>query len=152
MKIDHIGIVVRDIPAAISHWHTIFGYTQLTEIVVNSRQKVKVVFLRKKNSILIKLIEPVDDSSPIYQFARRGGGLHHLCFKCDDMQREIKRLEDLDLRILVPPQPGEAFDNNDIAFIFAKMGLNIELIDTDIKAALLPGKSRQDEERGTDPI
>ncbi|MCK5153918.1 MAG: hypothetical protein KAQ93_06120 [Spirochaetales bacterium] len=41
------------------------------------------------------------------------------------------------LRTLVPPQPENAFKNEDIAFIYAKHGLNIELIDTDKKAKLL---------------
>jgi len=34
------------------------------------------------------------------------------------------------LRILVTPQPGEAFENQNIAFVFAKHGLIIELIET----------------------
>ena len=39
--------------------------------------------------------------------------------------------------MLVPPQPGEAFNNNKIAFLLAKYGLNIEIIDTDEKAGML---------------
>ena len=42
------------------------------------------------------------------------------------------------LRILTSPEPGEAFDNELIAFLFAGNGLNIELIDTDKKAGRLP--------------
>jgi methylmalonyl-CoA/ethylmalonyl-CoA epimerase len=41
------------------------------------------------------------------------------------------------LLTLVPPQPGEAFNNHDIAFLLARYGLNIELIDTDEKAGIL---------------
>jgi methylmalonyl-CoA/ethylmalonyl-CoA epimerase len=41
------------------------------------------------------------------------------------------------LLTLVPPQPGEAFNNHNIAFLLAKYGLNIELIDTEEKAGLL---------------
>jgi methylmalonyl-CoA/ethylmalonyl-CoA epimerase len=134
MIIDHIGIAVKSIEKACEHWESVFGYRQLTEIVVNTRQKVKVVFLSKEDSIMIKLIEPTDESSPIYRFARKGGGLHHLCFKCGKLGEELKRLNEMGLKTLVPPQPGEAFENNDIAFIFAGHGLNIELIDTDKKA------------------
>ena len=36
----------------------------------------------------------------------------------------------------VPPQPGEAFNNHDIAFLLARYGLNIELIDTEEKAGI----------------
>jgi methylmalonyl-CoA/ethylmalonyl-CoA epimerase len=38
------------------------------------------------------------------------------------------------LRILTPPQPGEAFEDEKIAFVYAGDGLSIELIDTDKRA------------------
>lgn len=66
--------------------------------------------------------------------ARRGGGLHHLCFKCEDVDEEIRSFKQKGLRILSAPQPGEAFENERIAFVFAKQGLNVELIDTSKKA------------------
>jgi methylmalonyl-CoA/ethylmalonyl-CoA epimerase len=134
MVIDHIGIAVKSIEKGIKYWMDIFGYKQMTEIVLNKRQKVKVVFLKKENSIQIKLVEPVDESSPLYRFTKKGGGLHHLCFKCDDLEVEMELLKGKGLRILTIPQPGEAFENENIAFLFAKHGLNIELIDTSKKA------------------
>ena len=134
MTIDHIGIVVKDINEGIKHWENIFDYQQSTEIVLNTRQKVRVVFLSKNNSQMLKLIEPSDESSPIFAFARKGGGLHHLCFKCDDLNAQLDEMSEKGLRILAQPQPGEAFDNNEIAFVYAQQGLNIELIDTDQKA------------------
>jgi hypothetical protein len=49
----------------------------------------------------------------------------------------ITGLRDKGLRVLVPPQPGEAFNDHEIAFLRAKYGLHIELIDTDERAGLL---------------
>jgi len=137
MVIDHVGIAVKSLDAGIKHWKNVFGYNQMTEIITNTRQKVNVVFLTKKDSLTVKLIEPTDSSSPIYTFAQRGGGLHHLCFKCAKVEKEIERLKALGLRILTEPQPGEAFKNENISFIFAKQGLNIELIDTDKRAGVI---------------
>jgi methylmalonyl-CoA/ethylmalonyl-CoA epimerase len=137
VNIDHIGIAVKSLEAGIEQWEKVFGYRQMTQIITNTRQKVKVVFLSKKDSIDVKLIEPVDTSSPVYTFAQRGGGLHHLCFKCEDIGKEINRLQEMGLRVLAEPQPGEAFENENIAFIYAKQGLNIELIDTDKRAGRL---------------
>ncbi|MBN1569559.1 MAG: VOC family protein [Acidobacteria bacterium] len=138
MVIDHIGIVVSSLQEAIKEWTEIFGYRQLTEIVANTRQRVRVVFMEKENSVTIKLIEPDGAESPVHKYSLRGGGLHHLCFKCDNVESGVKRLESMGMRLLSPPQPGEAFDNNSIAFVYAQnMGLNIELIDTDIKACRL---------------
>ncbi|MFH2066629.1 MAG: VOC family protein [Pseudomonadota bacterium] len=137
MIVDHIGIVVKSLEKGIEHWGNIFGYKQMTEIVINTRQKVRVAFLKKENSIQIKLIEPVDKTSPIFVFAQRGGGLHHLCFKCENLEIEMEILKAKGLRVLAEPQPGEAFDNEKIAFMFAKHGLNIEVIDTDKRAKVI---------------
>ena len=136
MHIDHIGIVVRSIQKGISLWESVFDYKQFTRQVINERQKVKVVFLYKENSLMVKLIAPLDETSPIYAFSRRGGGLHHLCFKCTKIDEEMKRLNTLGVRTISPPVPGEAFENENIAFVFTK-GLNVELIDTEKKAEQL---------------
>ena len=135
MVVDHIGIVVRSMLEGIDHWRRVFGYSPVTEIVTNTRQKVRVIFLGKAQSIDIKLIEPCDETSPVYAFAKRGGGLHHLCMRCADVEKELARLNALGLRTLRGPEPGEAFASRPIAFVYANHGLNIELIDTDKRAA-----------------
>ena len=139
MILDHVGIAVRSIERSVEHWSEVFGYEQATEIVLNTRQKVRVVFLAKRGSLQIKLIEPTDPTSPVHAFTQRGGGLHHLCFRCDSVDAEVARLVALGLRVLAPPEPGEAFDNEMIAFVYAGDGLNVELIDTERRAGRLPG-------------
>ncbi len=137
MQIDHIGIVVPSLEKAVAHWETVFGYRQYTSRVENTRQKVYVVFLMKEGSLPVKLLEPVDATSPVYRFAKRGGGLHHLCFKCENLDQEVARMKELDLRVLTPPEPGEAFAGDNIAFVYAGQGLNIELIDTEKRANII---------------
>lgn len=137
MKIDHICFAVKNISEGVSYWESVFGYRQMTEVVVNTLQKVKVVFLAKKESILIKLIEPTEENQSLINFVNRGGGFHHLCFRVEDMNKKISELKEKGLLMLVPPQPGEAFNNHHIAFMLAKNGTNIELIDTDEKAGMI---------------
>ncbi len=137
MIIDHICIAVKDLEEAIAYWEDIFGYSQFTGVVENTLQKVKVVFMKKEGSTLVKLIEPVEGNQSLQNFVNRGGGFHHICFKCPDINAKIKELSDKGLMVLVPPQPGEAFNNHKIAFLLARHGLNIELIDTEEKAGLL---------------
>jgi methylmalonyl-CoA/ethylmalonyl-CoA epimerase len=149
MIIDHVGIAVRSIDRSIEHWRTAFGYRQETEIVTNTRQKVRVVFLGKPGSLQVKLIEPTDPTSPIHAFAQRGGGLHHLCFRSLSLDAELVRLEALGLRTIAPPQPGEAFEDEKIAFVYAGDGLNIELIETFKRAGRLPGGTAPPEARET---
>jgi methylmalonyl-CoA/ethylmalonyl-CoA epimerase len=137
MKIDHICFAVKNINEAILYWYNTFGYKQMTKIVVNTLQKVKVTFLSKDDSITIKIIEPVEGNQSLLNFVNRGGGFHHLCFKCSDIDETVDELSKKGLLMLVPPQPGEAFNNNRISFLLAKYGLNIEIIDTDEKAGIL---------------
>jgi len=134
MKLDHICFAVKNIEEGISYWEHVFGYRQMTDIVINTLQKVKVVFLSKDESLLIKLIEPLLDNQSLINFVNRGGGFHHICFKVNEMADTLKDLNAKGLLTLVPPQPGEAFNNNDIAFLLAKYGINVEIIDTDEKA------------------
>ena len=134
MIIDHIGIVVRSLERAIQRWIELFGYSVSSPPVVNTRQKVRVVFLSKHGSPRVKLLEPTGTDSPVSEFARKGGGLHHLCFRCDDMNAEIDRLSSKGARLIVAPEPGEAFNNNNIAFLWVETNLNVELIDTTEKA------------------
>lgn len=134
MIIDHICFAVKDIEIGILDWGNAFEYTQMTDIVTNTRQKVKVVFVSKVNSITIKLIEPLPENKSLIYFVRKGGGFHHLCFKCNDLLMQFDELKDRGLVSLVAPQPGEAFENEDIAFMLTKFGVNVELIETDKKA------------------
>lgn len=137
MKLDHICFAVKNINEGILYWEEVFGYRQMTDVINNTLQKVKVVFLSKEDSLLIKLVEPHPENLALINFVNRGGGFHHLCFRVEDMEAQLKDLKGKGLLTLVPPQPGEAFNNHDIAFLLARYGLNIELIDTDEKAGLL---------------
>lgn len=135
MTLDHVAIAVRNVDAAADRLCAMFGYARHTAKVTNTRQQVNVLFLRRAGSLDLKLIEPSGDASPLWDAVRKGGGLHHLCFKVDDVETASETLRDRGARLIAPPQPGEAFDDHLIAFLYAGLGLNIELIDTDERRA-----------------
>lgn len=131
-QLDHVCLAVRKIAMARATLEKTLGYTARTEVVTNTRQQVNVQFMHKPGSIDIKLIEPSSLESPLVEFIKtRGGGLHHLAFKTDSVHEGVQDLQAKGAQILTPPQPGEAFDEADIAFAFLGAGLNVELIDTD---------------------
>jgi len=131
MQIDHIAVAVRSIDAAAERLSALLGYVRKTTKVTNTRQKVNVVFLSKEASLDIKLIEPSDAESPLWDFVRKGGGLHHLCFKAPDVATACAELAGKGARVIAQPAPGEAFDDHLIAFLYLGLGLNVEVIDTD---------------------
>ena len=112
------------------------GYAPRTEPVENTRQQVQVQFMSKTGSIDIKLIEPSSPTSPLVEFIKRsGGGLHHLAFRTESVEKAVVDLQSHGGQIVAPPQPGEAFDDALIAFVFVGAGLNVELIETDGRRA-----------------
>jgi 4-hydroxyphenylpyruvate dioxygenase-like putative hemolysin len=131
MRIDHVCIAVRSIDVAMTRLGPLLGYVPRTRKVTNTRQRVNLLFLSRSGSLDIKLIEPSTDDSPLWQSLRKGEGLHHLCFKTDDTTAALQELQARGLRVLAPAAPGEAFDDELIAFGYAGCGLNVELIDTD---------------------
>jgi methylmalonyl-CoA/ethylmalonyl-CoA epimerase len=133
MHIDHIAVAVRSVEAAADRLCPLLGYGRRTVPVVNTRQKVRVLFLSKPQSIDIKLIEPSEADSPLWDFVRKGGGLHHVCFKVPDVAQACAEVAGAGARILAAPAPGEAFDEHPIAFCYLGLGLNVEFIDTEAR-------------------
>lgn len=134
LELDHIGVQVRDLSAAIRMFVELFGYHQATEPVVNTHHKVEVVFLEKSGALPIKLFRPVGpDAKP------QPPKLHHLAFRTDDLEHALTDLTAKGARVLSPPTPGEAFDGEPVAFLFAG-GINIELFATDKRRARIAPK------------
>ena len=77
----------------------------------------------------IELIHPINGQGPVAKYLeKRGGGLHHLCFRTDDIEHDMQRLKDKGYRFLSQqPQPGA--HGTRVAFIHPKSagGVLIEL-------------------------
>ena len=140
LKLDHIGFVVENIIKIKELFGTI-GLDTGTEAVVNPLQKVSASFVNvgERDDIYIELLEPVSDDSPISNFLqKRGGGLHHLCFEVDDIEKTTHELNAKGFRMVVPPEDCTAYDENlkrecqdstKIAFFIISKGVLIELIE-----------------------
>ena len=137
MHLDHIAVAVRSVEAAADRLTSLLGYERKTALVSNTRQQVNVLFLKKEGSLDIKLIEPGGDNSPLWDFVRKGGGLHHLCFRAPDVTAACATLAERGARVITAPAPGEAFDDHLIAFCYLGLGLNVEVIDTAARRARL---------------
>jgi methylmalonyl-CoA/ethylmalonyl-CoA epimerase len=103
-KLDHIGIAVRSLDAA--KIYELLGLAiQHTEVV--ETQRVKTAFLSVGDSNL-ELLEPTSPDSPIAKFIeKRGEGIHHLCFRVDDIEAHLERLKAAGYRLVnESPVPG----------------------------------------------
>lgn len=107
-KIHHIGVVVPNLEEAMKFWRDLLGL-HLTKSATIQDQGVKAALLQVGASE-IELLEPINPDNGVGKFlARRGGGLHHLCFETDDVARELEgaRVKGIDL-IDQKPRPGLA--------------------------------------------
>ena len=127
MKLHHIGIVVPKIQDSIGELTEFLKFDTIGIPTLVGSQKVNVCIL-KTNNIYIELIESVEESSPVSDFANNGGGFHHLCFEVDDIYLEIEKMVKNGARLVVKPVTG--FENRLIAFLFLNMkNTNCNLIE-----------------------
>lgn len=83
-KIDHLGIAVPSLDAAIPLYEALLG-VPVEHVEEVPTEKVKTAFFSVGETHL-ELLEPTDPESVIGQFiAKRRGGIHHLCFEVDDL-------------------------------------------------------------------
>jgi methylmalonyl-CoA epimerase len=128
MKIDHIGIVVRDIQEALHVYETALGLP-LREIAEVPDQQVRVAFLPIGDSNL-ELVQPATGDSGIARFLeKRGEGIHHICVEVDDIEAVLTRLRAHDIELIdETPRPGA---HGRVAFVHPRgaHGVLLELVE-----------------------
>ena len=125
--LDHIAIAVGDFEKAIQRFLEDFGIPlDGTEDVVSA--KTKTAFFPVSGT-KIELIHPLSEDSPVQKFLeKRGEGLHHICFKTDNIMEDMKKLTDKGYRFL-SDEPQDGAHGSKVAFIHPKSagGVLIEL-------------------------
>ena len=107
-KIHHVGVVVPDLDQALVLWRDTLGL-HLTKSMVVQDQGVKAALLRAGETE-IELLEPINPENGVGRFlAKRGGGLHHVCFETDDVARELEAARSKGIQLIDQrPRPGLA--------------------------------------------
>lgn len=99
MKIDHLGIATNSLDEALKFWRDALGL-ELMDIETVEDQKVKVAML-PVGEPRIELLEATSDDSPISKFLqKRGGGLHHIAVRVDDIRATLSRLKESGARLI----------------------------------------------------
>jgi len=114
MKLHHMGVVVNDIQESLGELKNYLNFESTSTIMPVGSQKVNICLL-KIGEPFLELIEPTSFDSPIGEFAKSGGGIHHLCFEVKDIQSELESFSRKGATILVNPIIG--FDERRIAFV-----------------------------------
>lgn len=126
---DHVGIAVKDIYAALQFFENIFGLPP-GHVADLPQQGVRATLLEVGQTRL-ELLQPLSDDTTVGRFlARHGEGLHHLALNVTDLSDKLRKLEEQGIQ-LVDKQPREGLSGT-IAFIHPRsvFGVLTELVES----------------------
>jgi methylmalonyl-CoA/ethylmalonyl-CoA epimerase len=129
MKIDHLGIAVRSISDSLDFYRQTLGM-EVTATESVQDQGVRVALLPVGES-RIELLEPSSDDTPVGRFiARRGEGLHHICYEVEDLASKMEDLKSRGVRVL-DGYPRRGAEGKLVAFLHpaSANGVLVELVE-----------------------
>jgi|SRR5579884_1078314 len=105
MKLDHIGIAVKSLDSTRKIYEALGLTVDHVEDV--KTQGVKTAFLSAGDANL-ELLQPLSPESPVAKFIeKRGEGIHHICFRVENLQEHLDRLKKQGYRLInESPVPG----------------------------------------------
>ena len=124
-RIAHIGIAVRAIDELLPFYRDVLG---LAEVPLDDSDGARIAGLAAGES-LVELLEPAEPGSPIDKYiAKRGPGIHHICFTVEDLDATLERCRNAGFR-LIDETPRLGAEGKRIAFLHpsATGGVLIEL-------------------------
>ncbi len=136
VKIDHIGIAVRNLAEGNALYQRLLG-TPHYKIEEVASEQVSTSFFQVGES-KIELLEATGPESTIGKFIeKRGEGIHHIAFEVDDIYAEIERLESEGF-VALNKVPKRGADNKLVVFLHPKSsgGILVELCQSMEKTAL----------------
>ena len=126
-RISHIGIAVEALAASLPFFRDVLG---MPEVELDDSDGASIVGL-SAGEPLVELLEAGDASSPIGRFvAKRGPGIHHICFSVDDLDATLERCRRAGIQ-LIDEKPRIGAEGKRIAFLHPKStgGVLVELSD-----------------------
>lgn len=127
MKLEHIGIAVKDLNASNDLYEKLLGKKHYKIEEVESEHVLTSFF--KAGKTKIELLQATNDDSAISKFIeKRGEGIHHIAFRVKDIVSERQRLIEEGFRCL-NDEPKKGADNMLVCFFHPKdtNGVLVEL-------------------------
>ena len=128
-QIDHLGIAVVDLDAAVKVYTEMLGLECVGYETIEE-QKVRVAMLPVGTEVNIELLESTSPDGPVAKFIeRKGEGFHHIAYRVDDIEAELAKLKEKGVRLIDETYRIGAH-NAKIAFIHPKSmgGVLTELV------------------------
>lgn len=133
LRIDHVGVAVADLPAAIEYYQRVFGMRCIHE-EVNEDQGVREAMLAvgpTPEGGCLQLLAPLRPDSPIARFLdRRGPGVQQVAYTVTDLDATCASLRDRGVRLLYD-EPKRGTAGSRINFVHPRdaSGVLVELVE-----------------------
>ena len=128
-RVDHIGVAVEDIDAALELYERDYAMTLVHREVV-SEQGVEAVLLDVGENH-VELLAPLGPDTPVGKFlAKRGPGMHHVAYQTSDIEATLRMLQNAGLR-LIDETPRTGIRQSRVAFLHpsASGGVLTEIVE-----------------------
>jgi methylmalonyl-CoA epimerase len=114
-RIDHVGIAVADLDAAIALHEQTYGMPLVHRETVTEQGVEAVLFDVGENHV--ELLAPLSDDTPVGRFlAKRGPGLHHVAYQVPDIAVALAQLREQDVR-MIDAVPRTGIRGSKVAFL-----------------------------------
>jgi methylmalonyl-CoA/ethylmalonyl-CoA epimerase len=114
-RVDHIGVAVEDLDAAIALHERDYGMALVHREVIDE-QGVEAVLLDVGENH-VELLRPLGEDTPVGRFlAARGPGLHHVAYQVGDVDSTLAQLRERGLR-LIDETPRTGIRGSRVAFL-----------------------------------
>ena len=124
-RIAHIGIAVPDLDAALAFYRDVLGLEPHPPEQADGATIVSLPFGESE----VELLQPLDADTPVGRFiARRGPGIHHICYRVSDLDAALEACRLAGYQ-LIDQEPRRGAGGRRIAFVHPKStgGILLEL-------------------------
>ena len=105
-RLHHVGVATSSIDDALTFYRDVLGL-ELAETLRMDDRQLKIAFLSAGDSE-VELLEPTDSDTTVARFLeRRGPGLHHICFRVEDVAESMREIGARGVEFVeTEPEPG----------------------------------------------
>ena len=132
MRLDHIGIVVNDLELSRKYYQDSLRFSEFSEVIDEPEKKVKIIFVKvsQPGGVMVELIQPAGEDSAVYNFLKKtGGGLHHLAYEIEDLDKSIEHFKKEKALPVGNIYPGAGHLQRRVIWFYTRFKELIELIE-----------------------
>lgn len=119
MRVEHLGVAVADIDAALESYRDLFGYQLIRGPFDDPTQEATVAFIGsgEPGDVLFELIAPLGENSHVARTLAKGVSAYHVCYEVDDIEATLEDFKSKGSIVISKPVPAVAYEGRRIAWV-----------------------------------